>query len=86
MPNIKSSIKRVQVSQKKAMRNRMIKSSMRSTIKKFETAITEGSADTKLLATTSGVIDKAAAKGVIHKNAASRKKSRLAKRLANAQA
>ena len=68
MPNIKSAIKRVKVTEKKNLRNRMIKSAMRTSIKKFDTAV-----------------DKAAAKGVIHKNAANRKKARLAKRLAKAQ-
>ncbi len=70
MPNIKSAIKRVKVTEKKNLRNRMIKSAMK----------------TKLLSATQGAVDKAAAKGVIHKNAANRKKARMAKRLAKAQA
>ena len=69
----------------KNLRNRMIKSAMRTSIKKFDTAISAGTADAKLLSATSGAVDKAAAKGVIHKNAANRKKARLAKRLAKAQ-
>ena len=48
-------------------------------------ALSAGTADAKLLSATSGAVDKAAAKGVIHKNAANRKKARLAKRLAKAQ-
>ena len=79
MPNIKSAIKRVKVTEKKNLRNRMIKSAMRTSIKKFDTAISAGTADAKLLSATSGAVDKAAAKGVIHKNAANRKKARLAK-------
>ena len=86
MPNIKSAIKRVKVTEKKNLRNRMIKSSMKTSLKKFDTAVAAGNVDNALLSTTSGVIDKAAAKGVIHKNAANRKKSRLAKRLAKLQA
>ena len=78
MPNIKSAIKRVKVNQKKNLRNRMIKSAM----KKFETAVSASQADVKLLSATQGAVDKAAAKGVIHKNAANRKKARMAKRLA----
>ena len=81
MPNIKSAIKRVKVSEKKNLRNRMIKSAMRTTVKKFDAAVAAGNADAKTLAVTAGAIDKAASKGVIHKDAANRKKARLAKRL-----
>lgn len=86
MPNIKSAIKRVKVNEKKNLRNRMIKSAMRTTVKKFETAASTGSANVEMLSVTAGAIDKAVAKGVIHKNAANRKKARLAKRLAKAEA
>ena len=88
MPNIKSAIKRVKVTEKKNLRNRMIKSAMKTQIKnkKFETAVSANEADAKLLSATQGAVDKAAAKGVIHKNAANRKKARMAKRLAKAQA
>ena len=85
MPNIKSAIKRVKVAEKKNLRNRMIKSSMRTSIKKFDTALAAGSVDSALLSTTAGAVDRAASKGVIHRNAANRKKSRLAKRLNKAQ-
>lgn len=86
MPNIKSAIKRVKVTEKKNLRNRMVKSAMRTSVKKFEAAVAAGSADAALLSVTSGAVDRAVAKGVIHKNAANRKKARLAKRLAKAQA
>ncbi|MBQ2955176.1 MAG: 30S ribosomal protein S20 [Clostridia bacterium] len=86
MPNIKSAIKRVKVTEKKNLRNRMIKSAMRTSVKKFEAAVAAGSADAALLSATSGAVDRAVAKGVMHKNAANRKKARLAKRLAKAQA
>ena len=82
LPNIKSAIKRVKVSEKKNLRNRMIKSAMRTSIKKFENAIAVGTCDAAVLSATQGAVDKAASKGVIHKNAANRKKARLAKRLA----
>lgn len=81
MPNIKSAIKRVKVSEKKNLRNRMIKSAMRTNVKKFATALNAGEANVELLSATQGAVDKAAAKGVIHKNAANRKKARLAKAL-----
>lgn len=81
MPNIKSAIKRVKVNRKKNLRNRMIKTAMRTSVKKFEVATAAGSADQQLLSATSSSIDRAASKGVIHKNAANRKKARMAKRL-----
>ena len=84
LPNIKSAMKRVKVNQKKNLRNRMIKSAMKTQIKKFDTAVAANEADAKLLSVTQGAVDRAAAKGVIHKNAANRKKSRMAKRLAKA--
>ena len=86
MPNIKSAIKRVKVNEKKNLRNRMIKSATRSAVKNYDGAIAEGTADATLLSTTTSAIDKAASKGVIHKNAANRKKSRLAKSLNKAAA
>ena len=86
MPNIKSAIKRVKVSEKKNLRNRMIKSATKTSLRKFEDAIVAGTADAALLSATQGAMDKAAVKGVISKNAANRKKSRLAKRLNKAQA
>ena len=81
MPNIKSAKKRVKVTAKKNLRNRMVKSGVRTSLKKFEAALAEPqTANVQLTATTSA-IDKAAAKGIIHKNAANRKKARLAKQL-----
>ena len=87
MPNIKSAKKRVKVSEKKNLRNRMVKSGMRTAVKKFVVAVGADpkTANAQLTATTSA-IDKAAAKGVIHKNAANRKKARLAKQLSKAAA
>ena len=79
MPNIKSAKKRVLVSEKKALENKMFKSAFKTAVKKFEAAVEAGDAETakalypELIKTT----DKAAAKGVIHKNTAARKKSRF---------
>ena len=81
MPNIKSAMKRVKVSKKKNLRNRMIKSGVKTAVKKYEAALTQ-----EQLSMASSALDKAATKGVIHKNAANRQKARMAKRLAKAQA
>lgn len=86
LPNIKSAIKRVKVTEKKNLRNRMVKSAMKTQLKKFDTAVSANGADLKILSATQGAVDRAMAKGVIHKNAANRKKARLAKRLAKAAA
>jgi small subunit ribosomal protein S20 len=86
LPNIKSAIKRVKVTEKKNLRNRMVKSAMKTQLKKFDTAVSANEADAKILSATQGAVDRAMAKGVIHKNAANRKKARLAKRLAKAAA
>ncbi|WP_042345788.1 30S ribosomal protein S20 [Bacillus massiliigorillae] len=82
MPNIKSAIKRVKTNEVKRANNITAKSSMRTAVKNAETAIANNDANAKdtLLAAVRK-LDKAASKGLIHKNAAARKKSRLAKRL-----
>ena len=87
MPNIKSAMKRVKVSEKKNLRNRMVKTGVKTAIKKYQVALMEGAqpAGAQLSATTSA-IDKAVAKGVMHNNTANRKKARLAKALAKANA
>lgn len=83
MPNIKSAIKRVDVIEKKTLRNNMIKSGYKSAVKKFELAVEAGNKEdaTILFATATKKIDQACAKGVIVKNTAARKKSNLAKKL-----
>ncbi len=87
MPNIKSAAKRVKVEEKKNLRNRIAKSRMKSSIKKFEAAVAEGEADVESLYREAvSLVDKAASKGVIHKNASNRKKAQLAKLLNNKQA
>jgi small subunit ribosomal protein S20 len=82
MANIKSAKKRVLVSNKKNLRNRIIKSALKTTIKKYETAVNENKElAASLLPSVVSAIDKAAAKGILHKNSAARKKSFLAKQL-----
>ena len=79
MANIKSAKKRILVNRKKAARNKSIKSAAKTAIKKVYAAIEakdKEAAKAALLAATS-TIDKAATKGVYHKNNASRKISRL---------
>ena len=82
MPNIKSSIKRAEVAKKKTLKNTVRKSALKTAIKKCREAIVskKDSAPAQFEATVKS-IDKAAAKGVLHKNTAARRKSRLAKAL-----
>ena len=82
MPNIKSAEKRVKIIKKKTLRINMIKSGYRTAIKKFETAVANGDKEAKdLFVEATKKVDQACSKGVIKKNTASRKKSRLAKLL-----
>ena len=79
MANIKSAKKRIEVIDKKTLRNKMIKSKVKTVIKKVEAAIAAGdkeAAQANLLVAISEIA-KAASKGVYHKNNASRKVSRL---------
>lgn len=81
MPNIKSAIKRVKVNEKANAANTVAKSAMRTAIKKAEVALTEKADNAQeLLKAATKSVDKAASKGLIHKNAAARTKSRLAKK------
>ena len=76
MPNHKSAEKRVRQNEKRRQINRSNRTRLRSSIKNLRGAITEGSA-TELLPQTISTIDKAVQKGVLHRNAAARYKSRL---------
>ncbi len=83
MPNIKSAIKRVKIAEKKTLENSRVKSEYKTAIKKFETANAAGDKEAaELLKVAKKKIDSAAKKNVISKNAASRKKSKLDKKLA----
>ena len=81
MANIKSAEKRVSVSATKKLQNQMVRSQMHTAVKKFNAAISEGDVETAkaLLPVACSQVDKAAKKGVIHKNAANHKKGQLAK-------
>jgi small subunit ribosomal protein S20 len=83
MANIKSAKKRAKQAEKRRLRNKSVKTNLKTTEKKFHLALSAGGPETALDAfnQTAKKFDKAAAKGVIHKNAANRKKSRLAKKL-----
>ena len=83
MPNIKSAKKRVLVTETKTMQNKMFRTAMKTDIKKYQAAVAAG--DTALAQETYKVavkkIDQAAARGIIHKNAAAHKKSQFTKAL-----
>ena len=83
MANIKSAKKRIKVTETKTLNNRMIKSALKTAIKKFETAVEAKNNEEAKALYTSVVksLDMAASKGVVHKNMAARKKSRLATKL-----
>ena len=82
MANIKSQIKRNRQNEKRRVRNKAVKSELKTRIK---SALKAGD-DDKAVAGAMSHIDKAAANGVIHKNAAARRKSRLMKAIARKQA
>ena len=83
MANIASAKKRVRQQKKRALRNNKVKSQIRYSVKKFLEAVNAADSDNieASLKNAIKVIDKAASKGVIHKNTAARKKSSLYKRL-----
>ncbi len=79
MPNIKSAKKRVLVSQTKAAQNKAERSALKTHIKKFDAAVAEGNRSEADIAYKVAVkaVDKAAAKGLLHKNNAANKKSSM---------
>lgn len=93
MPNIKSAKKRTRIIAAKTLKNQMFKSNLKTTIKKYETEV--NTAHNTASADKSNVeaayraavkkIDKAAARGIVHKNKAARKKSQFAKKFAALQ-
>lgn len=84
MPNIKSAKKRVLVTASKNARNKAVKSNLKTTIKKAETAIAEGGNSAEEVRLAIKRIDQACAKGILHKNTAARRKSKLVRKLNNA--
>ncbi len=80
MANIKSQIKRNRQNEKRRVRNKTVRSEMRTRVKQAAAAAEEGSEQTEeTLRLAIKRIDKAAANGIIHKNQAARRKSRLTK-------
>ena len=81
MANIKSAKKRILVIETKTLRNKMIKSKIKTLVKKVDAAVAANDKAAATAALTEAVvaIDKAAAKGVYHKNTAARKVSRITK-------
>jgi small subunit ribosomal protein S20 len=84
MANIKSQKKRNLTNEKRRQRNKTVKSSVRTTVRRFREAADSGSSEAKELAhEATRALDKAASKGVIHKNQAANRKSAIAKRAAS---
>ncbi|MGH7215061.1 MAG: 30S ribosomal protein S20 [Tepidisphaeraceae bacterium] len=83
MANIKSQIKRNRQNEVRRQRNKSVRSALRTRVKTFEEAVASGDKDAALQTyrAAARALDKAASKGVIHKNKAATKKSRLARRL-----
>jgi small subunit ribosomal protein S20 len=82
--NIKSQKKRILTNEKARQRNKAVKSSLKTSVRRFNAAAEAGDAEqaTTLARDASRKLDKAAAKGVIHKNQAANRKSAIAKRAA----
>ncbi|MGZ4508533.1 MAG: 30S ribosomal protein S20 [Blastococcus sp.] len=84
MANIKSQIKRIRTNEKARQRNVAVKSALKTTVRRFRAAADAGdaAAATAALQVASKALDKAASKGVIHKNQAANRKSGMAKQVA----
>jgi small subunit ribosomal protein S20 len=82
LANIKSAIKRIRQSEKRRVRNRAVRSRMRTYVKQANTAIVTGEEDAvEAVRAAISELDRAAKKGIIHSNNAARRKSRLMKKL-----
>ena len=82
MPNIKSAVKRVKTNEAKNMQNRAKKSELKTILRSYREAVAEKAPETQdMLKVAVRKLDQAAAKNLLHKNAASRKKSQLQKAL-----
>jgi small subunit ribosomal protein S20 len=81
--NIKSQEKRNRTNERRRLRNKSVKSSLHTAVRGFREAVAAGDKDkaTQLLVSTSRKLDKAASKGVIHKNQAANRKSALSRAL-----
>jgi len=81
--NIKSQLKRIRTNEKARLRNKSIKSSLKTAVRRFREAAAGGEKDRALseLQTASRALDKAVSKGVIHRNQAANRKSAMATRV-----
>ncbi len=88
MANIKSQIKRNKQNEKRRMRNKAVKSSLKTAVRKFNETVATGDNDAAVaeLRAASRKLDQAASKGVIHKNQAANRKSAIARRIASLSA
>lgn len=83
MANTKSAQKRIRSNERKRMRNQMYRSRVKTMIRKAEELIFAGEPSEEAVRLAASTLDKAAVKGIIHKNNAARRKSRLMKKLVN---
>ncbi len=85
MANIKSQIKRVKTNEKARQRNKSVKSAVRTAVRRFREAVASGDTEkaAELSRAATRALDKAAGKGVIHKNQAANRKSKLMRRIGN---
>ncbi|MFC4019880.1 30S ribosomal protein S20 [Micromonospora sp. GCM10011542] len=88
MANIKSQIKRNRQNEKARLRNKSVKSSLKTAVRKFHEAVEAGDVEkaTALMQDASRKLDKAVSKGVIHSNQAANRKSAIAKRVVSLSA
>ena len=84
MANIKSQIKRIGTNERRRLRNKAVKSELKTAVRRFREAADSGdaAATTTALRSASRMLDKAVSKGVIHKNQAANRKSAMASRAA----
>ena len=85
MANIKSQIKRIRTNEKRRLRNQSVKSELKTLVRQTRAAVEAGDKELAIesLKTASRKLDKAVSKGVIHKNQAANRKSKLAKRVSS---
>ncbi|HVL85108.1 MAG TPA: 30S ribosomal protein S20 [Pseudonocardia sp.] len=83
MANIKSQIKRVKTNEKRRQRNKSVKSAVRTAVRKFREAVDAGDVEqaSALQRAAGRALDKAASKGVVHRNQAANRKSAMARRV-----
>jgi small subunit ribosomal protein S20 len=86
LANTKSSEKRIRSNERRHLRNQMYRSRVKTMIRKAEEAIFGGQPSDEAIRLAMSTLDKAAVKGIIHKNNAARRKSRLAQKLTKYQA